>query len=198
MTVSDRTLLDLDPTVRQLKALLGGVTDDVLASPTPCPDWTVGDLLDHVIGLTWAFTQAAQKTTGAPGTSTPPPKPSAEHLSPLWRDRLPGQLDALAQAWRDPAAWDGMAEAGGVTMPAGVMAVVALNEVTMHGWDLARATGQPFEADPRGLEAIIALMSQGSDEGVPGMFGPVVRVGPDAPLLDRAVGLSGRDPACKP
>jgi uncharacterized protein (TIGR03086 family) len=190
--------LDLEPAVSRLKALLGGVSDEALAAPTPCPRWTVGALLDHVTGLAAAFTAAAEKSTGAPGTSTPPPDASAERLDPRWRETLPARLDALAVAWRDPAAWDGMAEAGGVTMPAEVMGVVALNEVTIHGWDLARATGQPFEPDPGHLAAVTGLMSQGSDDGAPGMFEPVVRVGDAAPVLDRAVGLSGRDPAWKP
>jgi uncharacterized protein (TIGR03086 family) len=196
--VTDRTLLDLDPAVAQLTALVAGVTDDALALPTPCPDWTVGDLVDHLMGLAWAFTEAARKSPGAPGTSAPPPRPSATNLGPDWRDTLPSRLDALSAAWKDPAAWDGTTEAGGVTLPAAVMGVVALNELTVHGWDLARATGRPFDADPSGLDAIIAVMSQGSGEGTSGMFGPVVRVDADASRLDRAVGLSGRDPAWKP
>jgi uncharacterized protein (TIGR03086 family) len=196
--VVDRPLIDLDPAVTQLKAVLGGVGDEVLTAPTPCPDWNVGALLDHVTGLTWAFTCAAEKSTGAPGTSTAPPTASAANLDPRWREVLPGRLDALAAAWKDPAAWEGMTEAGGVSLPATVMGVVALNEVTLHGWDLARATGQPYEADPRVLETIIGMLSQGSGEGTPGMFGPRVPVGDNAPTLDRAVALSGRDPAWKP
>jgi uncharacterized protein (TIGR03086 family) len=190
--------IDLGPAVAQLKTVLGGVSDDALAGPTPCPDWDVGALIDHVVGLTWAFTCAAEKDTAAPGTSSAPPEPSVTHLDPRWREVLPGRLDALAAAWREPAAWEGMTEAGGVTLPAEVMGVVALNEVTVHGWDLARATGQPYDADPRVLETIIGILSEGPDEGTPGMFGPRVHVGDSAPTLDRAVALSGRDPAWKP
>lgn len=194
MTDSNTTP-DLDPPARQLRTLLGGVTDDQLAARTPCEAWTVGDLLDHLVGLTVAFRDAATKTTG-PTTGTGPPEPAAAHLDADWRSRLPEQLDALVTAWRDPAAWEGTTEAGGVTLPGAVAGQVALNELVVHSWDLARATGQPFECDPRSTETIFALLSQSAGEdGGEGLFGPVVQVPPGAPLLDRAIGLSGRDPS---
>ena len=59
--MADRVPLDFDPPVRQLRALLLGVTEEDLAAPTPCPDWTVGALLVHLMGLSWAFAQAAKK-----------------------------------------------------------------------------------------------------------------------------------------
>ena len=200
------SMLDLDPPARQLKTVLSGVTDDQLSARTPCEGCTVATLLDHFMGLTITFTHAARKSTGGvggegDGTARPsgPPQASADHLDPEWRRRLPLQLDALVAAWKDPAAWEGTAEAGGVTLPAEIMGVVAVDELVIHGWDLARATGQPFSCDRVNAEAIIALLSQSADSrGEGGPFGPVVEVPPDAPLLDRAVGLSGRDPAWTP
>ena len=196
--MADQVPLDFAPPVRQLRSLLLGITDDRLGRPTPCPDWTVGDLLDHLIGLSWAFTQAAQKKNDAPGTSSAPPPPSAANLPPQWRSRLTVVLDDLADAWRAPAAWEGTAQAGGVTLPAAEMGKVAINELTMHGWDLARATGQEYAADPRLLESLIEFLSQGPPEGTPGLFGPVVPVEDEAELLDQAVSLAGRDPRWRP
>jgi uncharacterized protein (TIGR03086 family) len=195
MTVADRVPLDFDPPVRQLRALLLGVADEDLTAPTPCPDWTVAALLDHLMGLSWAFAQAAKKLTDAPGTASPPPQPSADNLPPHWRSRTPVLLEELATAWKDPAAWTGTAQAGGVTMPAAAMGVVAMNEIVMHSWDLAQATGQEFAADPRILEALIEFLSQGPEEGTPGMFGPKVPVEDEATLLDQALALAGRDPS---
>ena len=196
--MADQVPLDFAPPVRQLRSLLLGITDDRLGRPTPCPDWTVGDLLDHLIGLSWAFTQAAQKKADAPGTGSAPPPPSAANLPPQWRSRLTVVLDDLADAWRAPAAWEGTAQAGGVTLPAAEMGKVAINELTMHGWDLARATGQEYAADPRLLESLIEFLSQGPLEGTPGLFGPVVPVEDEAELLDQAVSLAGRDPRWRP
>lgn len=149
------TVPDLGPAARQLEKLLSGVTDDQLAARTPCEAYTVGDLLDHLMGLTIAFRNAATKSTGstgggddAPASTSGPGEVSAANLPPDWRSRLSSQLEELVAAWKDPAAWEGITEAGGVTMPAEVMGVVAVDELVLHGWDLARGTGQPFECDP--------------------------------------------------
>jgi uncharacterized protein (TIGR03086 family) len=196
--VADRVPLDFDPPVRQIRALLLGVDDRDLAAPTPCPGWSVADLLDHLMGLSVAFTMAARKRAGAAGTDGPPPEPSAEHLSRHWRSRLPVLLADLSIAWKDPAAWTGTALAGGVTLPATAMGAVAMNELVMHGWDLARATEQDYAADPRALEVLVEFLGQGPAGGTPGLFGPRVPVDPEEDLLTRALGLAGRDPAWRP
>jgi uncharacterized protein (TIGR03086 family) len=192
--MADRVPLDFDPPVRQVRALLLGIADEDLTAPTPCPDWTVGALLVHVIGLSYAFAAAARKADDVPGTSGPPPPPSADDLPTHWRSRLPVLLAELATAWKDPAAWTGTATVGGVTMPAAEVGVVAMNEVVLHGWDLAQATGQEFFTDPRILEALLEFMSQGPPEGTPGMFGPLVEADDEASLLDQVVARAGRDP----
>nr|WP_232806937.1 hypothetical protein [Geodermatophilus chilensis] len=69
-------------------------------------------------------------------------------------------LDDLVAAWRRPQDWDGTAEAGGITMPAHVAATVALNEVLVHGWDLAVATGQDYKADPSSVKACTGFAEQ--------------------------------------
>jgi uncharacterized protein (TIGR03086 family) len=184
------TLPDLGPAARRLAALLDGVPDSALGSPTPCEDNSVATLLDHIVGLAEGLQAAARKEpTGAP-------QASAEHLDPDWRTILPPRLDALAAAWREPGAGEGMTSAGGVELPATVAAAVTLDELVIHGWDLARATGQPYEPEPAEVAAIMPFLEQfGSGEGVPGLFGPMVPVPDDAPIFDRALGLSGRDPA---
>jgi uncharacterized protein (TIGR03086 family) len=188
--VADRVPLDLDPPVRQLKLLLLGITDDDLRSPTPCDDWTVGDLLDHIVEVVRALTQAAQKLAEAPGTADALPPPSATRLPTHWRGRLPVLLEDLATAWANPAAWTGSAQLGGTAMPAIAAGTEAANELTMHGWDLARATGQDFATDPRILEALIESLSQNAGRAV-----PVIEGADEQMLLEAALELSGRDPA---
>ena len=58
--------------------------------------------------------------------------------------RLSGRLAQLASAWQDETAWAGMTRAGGVDLPAEVAGRVAINEVVVHGWDLAAATGHDY------------------------------------------------------
>jgi uncharacterized protein (TIGR03086 family) len=191
------TQLDLAPAARRMAALVGGVSDGQLGGVTPCPAYTLGDLLDHVGGLAIAFTAAARKAD-LPGGSQGP-SGDASRLEEGWRDRVTRDLDALAAAWAGPGAWTGTAEAGGVEMPAEVAALVALDELVLHGWDVARASGQPYEVDPASLEAVHGFVAQfsgpGQEESRAGLFGPVVPVPDDAPLLDRVVGMAGRDPS---
>jgi len=187
--VADRVPLDFDPPVRQLRALLLGITDADLDAPTPCTEWTLGDLLDHIMNFTYAFTQAARKLGDGPS----PGRASRANLPKHWRSRLPVQLEDLSTAWKEPAAWAGTAAAGRITMPAAAMGTQAMNELTLHSWDVARATGQDFAADPRTLEVLIEAMSQGT----PGGFAPPVDLS-ESSLLAQAVALSGRDPRWRP
>jgi uncharacterized protein (TIGR03086 family) len=197
-------MLDLGPATREVARLLDGVTDDRLTGPTPCPSYDVAALLDHLMGLSLAFTWAARKTTAAEGgsTETAPGLATGEHLDPDWRAVLPRRLEELAEAWRDPGAWEGMTEAGGLTMPGEVMGAVALDEVVLHGWDLARSTGQDYTCDPASTAAVLAFTSMTAQPehaaGREGLFGPVVEVPADAPDLHRALGFAGRDPSWTP
>lgn len=87
-------------------------------------------------------------------------------------------------------------------MPGEVAAVVALEELVIHGWDLARATGRAYDCGERTLEVVREFLAQfaGPDqEELRGeAYGAPVGVSDAAPLLDRVVGLSGRDPAWSP
>jgi uncharacterized protein (TIGR03086 family) len=192
-------VLDLHPATREVARLLEGVTDDQLSAPSPS-DCDVATLLDHLMGLTMAFTWAAEKST--PPAGSKPPSSSGANLDPKWRSVLPGRLDGLADAWSKPSAWEGMTEAGGVTMPGEVTGLVALDEVVLHGWDLARATGQEFRCDPDSAEAVLGFTERSAqpDQAAmrTGLFGPVVPVADDAPVFDRALGFAGRDPAWTP
>ena len=189
------TELDLMPAATALGLLVQQVADDRLGDPTPCPDYTVGDLVEHVGGLALAFTAAANKDLGAYTNS--PPQPDAARLTADWRARIPADLVAMAQAWQQPDAWTGMTRAGGVDLPGDVGGLVALDEIVLHGWDLAVATGHPFDVRGDLLEAVHGFVeSFGADpQARGGLFGPIVDVPADAPALDRVVGLAGRDPA---
>ncbi len=191
--MADRVPLDFDQPARQLRSLLLGIDETELSGPTPCGDWSVAELLVHLMGLSVAFTQAARKLTGAPGTAGPAPEPVAAELPAHWRSRMPGLVEELATAWREPSAWTGTSQVGGATMPAATIGAFGMNELVMHSWDLAKATGQEYSADPRILEALIELLSQGAP-----LFGDVVEIEDELSLLDQTVALAGRDPNWRP
>ncbi|MDA5143097.1 TIGR03086 family metal-binding protein [Streptomyces sp. AD681] len=190
--------LDLGPQTRILARLADGVRDDRLADPTPCPDLAVRNLLGHLTGLAVAFRDAARKDLG-PTTDTSP-EVSVPDVGPGWREELAKVLGELADAWREPDAWTGMTRAGGIDLPGAVAGAVVADELVIHGWDLARATGQEYAPDPAALQAAYGLLAAAAEEPDrdAGMFGTVVPVPADAPLLERAVGLSGRNPGWTP
>jgi uncharacterized protein (TIGR03086 family) len=128
------TIPDLEPAGRQLITLAAGVADDMLQAPTPCGDYTVADLLAHAMGLTIAFRDAADNK-GSPAQDA---EPGRVALDPGWREALPGRLLAMATAWHSPQAWEGLTKVGGGTMPATIAGQAGLNELVIHGWDLAR------------------------------------------------------------
>jgi uncharacterized protein (TIGR03086 family) len=188
-------MLDLEPATAALSQLVTGVRDDQLDSPTPCSETTLGGLIDHIDGLSQAFTAAATKV----GTEASDGGPSADasRLGTDWRERIPQRLAGLAAAWQDEAAWSGMTRAGGQDVPGELAGVIALNEVIVHSWDIARASGQPFSCDPDLVEAANGFVQPtvtGNPDGVPGLFGPAVPVPADAPPINRLIGLTGRHP----
>jgi uncharacterized protein (TIGR03086 family) len=192
------TMTDLGPAADRLCALVEAVPDQDLARATPCTDYTVGDLLDHLAGITVAFGGAAVKATGESSTMTP--WGAAAHLDPDWRSSLQQRLRALAQAWRSPDAWNGIVRVGGGEQPGGVTGIIALGELVVHGWDLAQGAGLPFEVDAVGLTPLHGLVRQTFGPAAdPAARGPAfqlaVPVPSDAPMLDQTLGMLGRNPS---
>jgi uncharacterized protein (TIGR03086 family) len=174
-------MIDLGPAAAEMSRLVAGVRDHQLDNPTPCRDWTVADLLAHVHQLATVFTDNARKER-----SRPP-----EVLVESWRDAIPDQLEDLARAWRQESAWRGRVSAGGVEMDAPDNAVVGIEELTVHGWDLARATGQDLRIDDASLDEVdrfFELFGQGP-------FGPAVAAPGGATRLELTLARTGRDPS---
>ena len=184
----------LGEAVSLVAGLVRGVADDDLGRPTPCPGTSVAAMLDHLAGLTMAFTAAARHEP-VPGGDQPP-EPDVSRLD-AFRDSIPAALTTLADAWADPEAWTGTTRVGGVDLPGQVAGLVVLNEVVVHGWDLAVALDRPYEPPPDAVEGALGFVGPTvteSPDGTPGLFGPPVAVTEDAPPLDRLLGLTGRDP----
>ncbi|MFI0483651.1 TIGR03086 family metal-binding protein [Actinomadura sp. 9N215] len=172
------------------------VPEELMDAPTPCPDWDVRALINHLIFWTGRAGTAARKL--------PPTGPDEGHdftAEPGWADRFEAKARASAEAWRDPDAWTGNTSLTGDKdgMPAAFIAGILFGECVLHGWDLAVATGQdpglPPEIVQAAWEQTVSTAEMSREYKV---FGEEVPVPEDAPLLDRLVGLAGRDPHWKP
>jgi uncharacterized protein (TIGR03086 family) len=170
------------------------------SAPTPCPDYDLRTLVDH---LAWGAVLSQGSATRTPfehDWSSGQPAPFLDGKAPEdWADALAPELDAAADAWADPAAWEGDTVMGSAPMPASVVGPMMLAEFVLHGWDVARSVGAPYEVAPDLGEAVLAavqpLAGMGRDGG---WYGPEVPVAADAPAFDRALGLTGRDPSWLP
>jgi uncharacterized protein (TIGR03086 family) len=188
-------MIDIAPAANRMAGLLTSVSDDWFDLPTPCPDSSVGDLIDHVGVFSKVFAAVAHKDSLG---SSPPPRPSAVNLEAGWRDRIARDLEALADAWGAAEAWEGMTAIRGLELPAQVGGLVALDELVVHGWDIAVSTGQPYEPSAAEVDAAASFVSSFDAPRDGGLFGPVVPVPDDASPLNRLLGLTGRDPGWHP
>lgn len=190
-------MIDMTSACLNTAKLLDGVRDDQLGGPTPCEKLSLGEVVAHVGGLAAAFAAGARRNFGE--LTDTPPGDGGYDLDDDWRARYPVALADLVEAWQDPAAWEGMTRVGGIDMPGDIAGAVALGEVVIHGWDIARSTGQDYEVDDDVAEAVYAQVASFAADGpVEGLFGPAVPVPDDAPVFERALGLSGRDPGWRP
>lgn len=172
-----------------------------LDAPTPCADYDVRALLNHV--LYWAPVLAAAANRAAPPEDRPPNTEVAEQETNLvgadWRAQLETTVAALAEAWSRPEVWEGTAKWMNGELPAAMLGTMTLVDLTVHGWDLARAVGVDY-AVPDGLADALwqAATAMGQQGRAAGAFGQEVTVAEDASPFERALGVFGRDPAWRP
>jgi uncharacterized protein (TIGR03086 family) len=184
---------EIETAAQRMATVVAAVDDAALGHPTPCDAYDVAALLDHIDGFVGAFTDAGNKTQS--GVDGPPPAGDAAHLRDDWRTALPDALQALVAAWRRDDAYTGTVNAGGFSMPADSVAVVAVEELVIHGWDLARAVDVPYAATPEELAVIAEFFAQFGPGQRGDAYGPALAPAGDASLLDRAIAESGRDAA---
>lgn len=157
---------------------------------TPCDEWDVRALANHVVGGTWLFAGSFDP----PSADEPPDDLVGTAPGSAYREAAA----ALLATFDEPGVDDRTGTLPPVgEVPGSVVRHIATMEALVHGWDLARATGQDTSTLPTAAaEAVDAGVRQG--DGVeplrPAMFGPPVQVPADASVIDRLLGHLGRRP----
>lgn len=170
---------------------VAGATDQ-LELPTPCEEWNVRRLIDHLLAGQAMFAAGPTGGTIAPPTGPPPALVGADPLAQYEQAR---QLtfDAYAQ----PGVLESTIKGFTGEVPAMQVLGIAFCDQLVHGWDLARATGQDTTM-PEGLADVAWTMLDGRipDEARgPGQnFGLAVAVPADADTQARLLGYCGRSP----
>jgi uncharacterized protein (TIGR03086 family) len=160
-----------------------GVREEQFGTPTPCAKFDVKELIHHLEWVAELF-----ESLGRMG-------PRVEQ-GPYAGD-FPERAERTLATWSRPEAWEGTSPGMGLPMTA--LGHMYLVDLVVHGWELARATGQPYEPEPEAVSRALEFTGQMAEMGRQrGAFGPPVAVPDDAPELDRLLGIAGRDPAWTP
>lgn len=176
----------------EMARLVGGVRPEHLDAPTPCGTFNVSQLLEHLISWAPIIEAVALRK---PLTSGRPDEPTGV-LAPGWREDYLRAIDRIVSSWRPDAAWEGTVDLGFAKAPASVIGDKNLCEFVVHGWDLARGTGQEFRCDPDVAGTTLRLVLETVDvTREAGMFGAEVPQPESATALERALGATGRNPA---
>ena len=170
------------------------VRADQMTAPTPCTEWDVRALLNHVIGTLWL--SEALLTDSAPRHPMAPGGLPASDLAD--RDPATAYAEAAAAALAAAGAGDAITRMH-VTplgeMPGPVLAGFTTLDILVHGWDLAKATGQSAALEAGLAGHVLGFASQAlTGEARAGRIGPAVPVPADASVTDRLAGFLGRQP----
>lgn len=179
-------------TVVTARATVDAVRPDQFSLPTPCTEYTVVDLLGHLLGV-FGRIAAIGRSEDAIQVNTESPFAAVDDWSAAFEDAA----HAIQAAWTDPATLDRTVVMPWATLPAPAMLAMYTNELTVHTWDLAHATGQT----PSWYEPALGIAYTAMQVGLPAdgriaeiPFADIVTVREGAPLIDRLVAWNGRRP----
>jgi uncharacterized protein (TIGR03086 family) len=181
--------------VRSSRPVLVAVRPEQLEDPTPCASWKVRDLITHMVQAPEfaATVVSTRDSSNHRGDDT-------DHASGDYLGAYDAATKRAIEALSSEGAFEGSVKMPFGELPASAFATIATADAFVHGWDLAKATGQPTGTlDPALAEQLLVEVVpllpddfRGADGAAP--FGPRVEVADEAPAADRLAGFLGRHP----
>ncbi|HVW80517.1 MAG TPA: TIGR03086 family metal-binding protein [Mycobacteriales bacterium] len=164
-----------------LAAVVGGIREDQLDNPTPCAAFTVRGVLEHMIGGATAFAAAFRGDEAG--------EPDAHDVLASFGPALTG----LAASMHSPGALDRTIDAPFGAVPGNTFARFVVLDGLVHGWDLATATGQPYDPPAELVAAAEEFARATVDPLRDGeTFAAAVPAPPDAAPIERLAAFTGR------
>jgi uncharacterized protein (TIGR03086 family) len=152
-----------------------------LDAPTPCDEWDVRTLMNHMLDTQHYFVGSARGEDVSPPSPQPPERLSADPVTDFERARNE-TLDTFGEE--------------GVIEKTGPALGIAFGDLLLHSWDLARATGQDATMPADLAEAAYGMLhGRLTDENRRGAFKPEIAVSPDASAQDKLLAYTGRRPS---
>jgi uncharacterized protein (TIGR03086 family) len=170
----------------QLRRIISHVRPEQAGLPTPCSDFDVRALVNHIVYDVQVF--MAMISGGQRGS------PDVDLLGDDWLAAYGASADSLLAAWRTRGTGGTLTSRLGELPTTWALGQHASN-LTVHAWDLAQATGQATELEPELAEAALAWGRENLKPQFRGQaFGPEISVPENAPVYDRLAGFFGRTP----
>ena len=170
--------------VKGMRGIISGIQPDQLTQQTPCAEWKVQALMDHVLGTAGYIAGAISgQQSGSPDTS-------GGMLA-----AYDSAVAAVLKAASAPGALEKVVQGPAGEMPGAQLLGFQFMDILLHSWDLAKATGQDATLDPNLAAACGELLSPMIEMARQrGVFGPEVTVADDASAQDKLLGMAGRQP----
>ncbi len=191
----DDALVPLASALEDAGGLVAAVAPDQWDRPTPCTDWTVRQLVNHLVGGNRIFARVLR------GEQLPPPEElhraaGQDHLGDDPAAAFRASADEMLAAFEGPEVLQQTHTVPAGTMPGAAVVHLRIVETLVHGWDLARAIGRPAPFPDAMVEPELAasreLLGRLPEGRRP--FAPPQPVADDAPAIDRLAALLGRTP----
>ena len=167
-------------------ALISNIRADQWSAPTPCTEWTVRRVVNHLIGMNRVF---AALLAGQP----PPPRPAADHVEDDPVRAFRDSAAALLAAFSRPGVLERTYRGPLGTATGADRLQIRLYDLLAHAWDLAQATGQPAGVpDDLAEQSLAFVRTQLTEQARPGRFGPAQIATEQASAIERLVAFLGR------
>lgn len=171
-----------------LAGVVGGITPAQLDAPTPCTEFTVRGVLEHMVGGATAFA-AAFRGEDAPTPAPPTPDGAGDDVLATFGPALM----SLAGAVQSPGALDRTVTTPFGDLPGATFARFVVLDGLVHGWDLAIATGQPYAPSDALVADVIAFATDALPPLRDGQaFAAATDAPPSASPIERLAALTGR------
>lgn len=178
-------------TLAACRSVLGRLTADDLGRPSPCAEYTVGEVGEHVVrSMVLLASVADAPAAGAPVAGAPAAGPASDSLE----ERVTASAGAALAGWRRRGL-GGSVTVGRSTLPASLAVEIIPLELLVHGWDMGRATGSGIEVTPEIAEYVLGRARSLITPDKRGRsFAAEVPAGPSATLLEQLIAFTGREP----
>ena len=173
-------------------AIVGGVRPDQHSRPTPCDEYNVQELLGHMVAVLERIIIIG--SLGDPNEATRMVELNGKSTLTEWFTRA----GKAAEVWSDAKLLGTLVTLPFAKLPGAAAIAIYSSELTVHGWDLARATHQTVQWDHDVCRLGMGAMKMALPADLPRdadlPFGPLVQTSTDAPLIDQLVAWTGRTP----